>query len=202
MEPSLTAEVTTNAAYSATGFDLDTTIPQTYNNPQGLATSTLKEEVVTLPEGMTVNPSSGAGLVGVQRGAVRRRTAAEPTAKAKEEGHGCPNSSKLATVRIKTPSISEEVTGSVYLAEPRAAWGSGQEPVQLVARAVSGRARPRSWCARQGAGARVAEPGNGPDHDDVRATPEFDGIPASPGLPPLPASDISSHSTRARTPRS
>ena len=30
--------------------------------PEGLATSALKKAVVTLPEGMTVNPSAGAGL--------------------------------------------------------------------------------------------------------------------------------------------
>ena len=35
-------------------------------NPQGLATSTLKSAVVTLPEGMTINPAAGDGLDGLQ----------------------------------------------------------------------------------------------------------------------------------------
>ena len=45
MEPSLTAEATTNHAYSPTGLDLGMTVPQTYENPDGLATSTLKRAV-------------------------------------------------------------------------------------------------------------------------------------------------------------
>ena len=62
MRPSMTTELTTPSGYSPTGLDLDMAIPQTYDNPNGLATSTLKQAVITLPEGVTVNPSAGAGL--------------------------------------------------------------------------------------------------------------------------------------------
>ena len=37
-------------------------VPQTYQNPGGLASVGSGGAVVTLPEGMTVNPSAGAGL--------------------------------------------------------------------------------------------------------------------------------------------
>ena len=104
IEPSLTAEVTSDATSSPTGFDLATFVPQTYKDPEGLATSTVKKEVVTLPEGMTVNPSSGAGL-----GACSEAQYAEEAIQF-APGHGCPNSSKLATVKIKTPSCEEEAT--------------------------------------------------------------------------------------------
>jgi uncharacterized repeat protein (TIGR01451 family) len=112
IQPSLTAEVSTNNASSPTGFDLATNIPQTYENAEGLATSTLKKEVVTLPEGMTVNPSAGAGLAGCT-----------PAQYAEEStqfiaGKGCPSESKLGTVRIVTPSLKEEANGSVFLAQP------------------------------------------------------------------------------------
>jgi uncharacterized repeat protein (TIGR01451 family) len=112
MEPAVTAVPTSDAAYAPTGLQLDMSIPQTYENPDGLATSTLKKEVVTLPEGMTVNPSAGAGL-----GAC---TQAEYEAEAVQyvSGHGCPNDSKLGTVKVLSPSIAEEVLGSVYLAQP------------------------------------------------------------------------------------
>jgi uncharacterized repeat protein (TIGR01451 family) len=112
IEPSLTAEVSTNKASAPTGFDLATSIPQTYDNAAGLATSTLKKEVVTLPEGMTVNPSAGAGLAGCS-----------PAQYAEEgaqflPGRGCPSESKLGTVKVTTPALKEEVTGSVFLAQP------------------------------------------------------------------------------------
>ena len=99
MAPVLTAEVTSDAAYSATGFDLDTTIPQTYENARGLATSTLNKEVVTLPEGMTVNPSSGVGLGACTEAQYAEELAPAKTAQEKAEGKGCPNDSKLATVK-------------------------------------------------------------------------------------------------------
>ncbi|MFZ1155229.1 MAG: hypothetical protein WAN93_10025, partial [Solirubrobacteraceae bacterium] len=114
MRPSLTAEMTTSSAYSATGFNLGMNIPQTYDNPSGLATSTLKRAVVSLPEGVTVNPSAGAGL-----GAC---TEAELEEEATEEapGRGCPNNSKLGTVDVQSPSVKEPVEGSVFLAQPYA----------------------------------------------------------------------------------
>jgi uncharacterized repeat protein (TIGR01451 family) len=195
MAPVLKAEVTSDAAYSATGFDLDTGIPQTYPAPESLATSTLKQEVVTLPEGMTVNPSSGAGLSACSEAQYAEETAPAKTAEEKEQGHGCPNSSKLATVRIKSPSIAEEVTGSAYLAEPapRGALEPGKNPfntllsLYLVARASN-------------RGVLVKAPGlvslnqeTGRITTTFGPTPEFDEghVPASPGLAPLPASDIS-----------
>ena len=153
---------------SATGFDLDTEVPQTYDNPAGLATSTLKQEVVTLPEGMTVNPSSGCGPGRVQRGAVCRRTRTRKTQEEKEQGHGCPSNSKLATVRIKTPSISEEVTGSAYLAEPAPLGEAGKNPFNaLLSLYIVARARD-PWCARQGAGSGAGQRNDRPLDDVVR----------------------------------
>jgi hypothetical protein len=189
MEPSLSAEVTSDAAYSATGFDLDTSIPQTYPNPT-LVTSTLKQEVVTLPEGMTVNPSSGAGLSACSEAQYAEELAPEKTAQEKEEGKGCPNSSKLATVRIKTPSIEEEVTGSAYLADPAPRGEAGKNPFNsLIVLYLVARAKDR--------GVLVKAPGRVEPNEvtgrlttTFGAAPAFGGLPASPGLPPLPASDI------------
>ena len=112
MEPVLSAETTTNSAGAASGFDLATGVPQTYWDASGLATSTLKRESVVLPEGMTVNPSSGAGL-GACSEAQFAQEGEQYTA-----GMGRPADSALASVKIKTPSISEELEGSVFLAEP------------------------------------------------------------------------------------
>jgi hypothetical protein len=187
MEPSLTAEVSSDKASAPTGLDVDTKIPQTYNNAQGVATPALNREVVTLPEGMTVNPSSGAGLQACSEAQYAEEGQAEYV-----EGHGCPNESKLATVKIKTPSIAEEVTGSVYLATPapRGSAEPGNNPfnsllaLYLVARA------PARGVLIKAPGLVQANPETGRLTTTFGATPEFAGIPASDGLPPLPASLI------------
>jgi hypothetical protein len=122
MDPSLTVEATTNRAYSPTGLDLGITIPQTYENPNGLATSTVKRTVVTLPTGMTVNPSAGAGL-----GACTEAQYAQEAAQF-VQGSGCPNEAKLGEVRIVSPAIKEPITGSVYLASPAPNGELGRNP--------------------------------------------------------------------------
>jgi hypothetical protein len=174
MEPSLTAEATSDSAYSPSGLDFDTKIPQTYENPAGYATPTLKKEVVTLPEGMTVNPSSGAGLAACSEAQYAEEGTPEKTAQEKAGGHGCPNASKLATVKITTPSISEEVTGSVYLAEPAPRGETGKNPFNsLLALYLVARASDR--------GVLVKAPGLVQLNETTgRITTTFDGLPPLP----------------------
>ena len=174
MEPSLTAEATTDSAYAATGLDVVTKVPQTYPDARVLASPTLKDEVVTLPEGMTVNPSSGAGLAACSESQYAEEGARELTAQEKEAGHGCPNSSKLASVRIKTPSIEEEVTGSVFLAEPAPRGELGENPFNsLLALYLVARAGDR--------GVLVKAPGLvSLNQETGRITTTFDGLPPLP----------------------
>jgi hypothetical protein len=134
MEPSLIVEPSSNKASSATGLVVDTSIPQTYDNPEGLATSTLKRAVVRLPEGMTLNPSAGAG-VGACSEAQYLEEGPQPL-----PGKGCSNESKLGTIKVSTPSLREEVLGSVFLPQPAPFGEPGHSPfnsliaVYLVAR--------------------------------------------------------------------
>jgi uncharacterized repeat protein (TIGR01451 family) len=176
MDPSLTAETTTDSAYAPTGFDLDTTIPQTYENAEGLATSTLKKEVVTLPEGITVNPSSGAGLAACSESQYAEEGVQPRTAEEQAQGHGCPSASKLATVRIKTPSLAEEVIGSVYLATPapRGASEPGNNPFNsLLALYLIARAPDR--------GVLIGAPGLVQANESTgRLTTTFDDLPPLP----------------------
>ena len=99
-------------AESPTGLNVGVSVPQSYENSTALATAHLKDAVVTLPAGMTVNPSAGVGL-----GAC---TPAQYQAEALETpgGEGCPASSSLGTVETETPVLKEKLTGSVYLAKP------------------------------------------------------------------------------------
>jgi hypothetical protein len=122
MEPKLSAEATTNKADAASGLDLNVNIPQTYDDAEGLATSALEKQVVTLPEGITVNPSAGAGLAAC----TPEQYAAEGVQYV--EGLGCPKESKLGEVEITTPLLAEHAKGSVYLAQPAPFGEAGHNP--------------------------------------------------------------------------
>ena len=110
--PAITIQSSTDLAASPTGLTVNLLIPQSYSNPAGLATSALKNAVVALPEGVTINPSAGEGL-GVC-------TTAEYEAEAVDsiQGSNCPNESNLGTVTTETPVLKELATGSVFLAQP------------------------------------------------------------------------------------
>ncbi|MGA9305252.1 MAG: hypothetical protein WBW31_07615, partial [Candidatus Sulfotelmatobacter sp.] len=114
LESTFTAVPTTTSAYAPTGLNVELGAHQTNENPEGLAASALKKAVVTLPEGMTVNPSAGVGLGACTRAQYEAETLETPV------GVGCPIESKLGTVHIKTPALNEEGSGSVYLATPYA----------------------------------------------------------------------------------
>jgi uncharacterized repeat protein (TIGR01451 family) len=111
--PGISLQPTAEAAETPTGLNVSLTLPQTYGgDPAALATAALEDSTVMLPEGMTINPSVGAGLAGC--------TEAEFAAEALETrpGRGCPNDSSLGAVTIETPVLKELATGSMYVAEP------------------------------------------------------------------------------------
>jgi hypothetical protein len=100
-------------------------------NPVGLANSNIKDISVTLPQGVTINPAVADGLGACSEGQVGylpgqsdppsslRFTAKLP--KPLEQGlNFCPDSSKIATVKIKTPLLPNPLEGSVYLAAQEA----------------------------------------------------------------------------------
>jgi hypothetical protein len=105
-EPSIAVTPSTHEAASPTGLSVDLSLPQDWREGE-LASADLKKAVVTLPQGMTVNPSSADGL-----GAC---TEAQANLHSNGEAN-CPASSKIGTVQIQTPLLEEELEGSVYLA--------------------------------------------------------------------------------------
>ncbi|MGH2628859.1 MAG: hypothetical protein ACRDHY_19650, partial [Anaerolineales bacterium] len=111
--PTISAVPTTRAASSPTGIDFSLNIKdEGLTNPDGLAVSDIRKAVVTLPEGMTVNPSSADGLEVCSEADLDRETlAAVP-------GVGCPEASKLGTIEVQTPLLDESLNGSLFLAEP------------------------------------------------------------------------------------
>jgi hypothetical protein len=111
-DPSIQASPTTNAAESATGLNFSMEVPQTWELPETLSTSNLRDATVTLPEGMSLNPSAGSGLGSC--------TEEQFEAEGSEfiPGAGCPPESKVGTVEVETPVLTEHATGSVYVATP------------------------------------------------------------------------------------
>jgi hypothetical protein len=76
------------------------------------APSQVKRAVITLPEGMTINPSLGAGLGSCTPAQYAAETATSPPQA------GCPNSSKIGQMTIHSPLFEAPIEGGMYLARP------------------------------------------------------------------------------------
>jgi hypothetical protein len=113
--PSITAQPTSRAAESPTGLDVSLDInDEGLKNPAGLAQSDIKKTIVTLPEGMTANPSLAVGLgVCTETDLARESATSGP-------GEGCPDASKIGTVEVETPLLEDPLRGSLYIAAPYA----------------------------------------------------------------------------------
>jgi hypothetical protein len=112
-EPVASAIVSNPRASSPTGFDFNLNVNnEGFVNPTRLAPSPVKKAIVTLPEGMTINPSVGAGLTACSPGQYLAET---PTSSV---GAGCPNGSKIGDFTVRSPLFSELIEGSIFLASP------------------------------------------------------------------------------------
>jgi hypothetical protein len=103
--PQITVDPTGTAASSPTGVAVKVSLPQS-QNPDGLAEADLKKAVVTLPEGMAINPSSADGLA-VCDDAHLHLDSNVPA--------DCPDGSKIGTVVLHTQLISNPIEGLIYL---------------------------------------------------------------------------------------
>jgi hypothetical protein len=111
-DPSVDAVPSTDQAETGTALDFNVDFPNNGLDKFGsLAESNTEKAVVTLPEGVTINPSVGEGL-GFCTPAQYER---EQTFSV--EGEGCPGDSKLGSLHLTTPLLDEAIDGSVYLAQ-------------------------------------------------------------------------------------
>ncbi len=111
--PSATAKPTTSQGTTSSGLDFDLSLPNKgLDSPNVTAASQLKRVEVVLPKGMSVNPSSAEGLGVCSEADLARETYnSAPDA-------GCPETSKLGSVKATTPVLDREAVGSLYLAKP------------------------------------------------------------------------------------
>ena len=114
--PQIVAQPTNSSADSPTGLDFDLDVEdEGISNPseEATAASTIKKAVVTLPEGMTINPSQAEGL-GVCSEAQLEAEKADS-----QPGEGCPQSSKIGNVEVESPLLEGEVLkGGLFVATP------------------------------------------------------------------------------------
>ena len=111
--PTISAQPSTDRASSPSGLDFNVDFhDEGFISGTGTAQSQLKDTVVTLPEGFTINPSAGVGLAGCTPADYARETLDS------EPGAGCPNESKLGTVEVISPALSTPLHGSLFIAQP------------------------------------------------------------------------------------
>ncbi len=107
-------ETKTSSESAETGSGLDFSVDfhdEGLTSVEGLAQSQVKKAVVTLPEGLTINPSVGEGLAVCTPAQIDKETLDS------QPGEGCPNASKLGTLHVDTPLLDEGIDGSVFLAQ-------------------------------------------------------------------------------------
>jgi len=127
-------------ADTPSGYEVDLKVPQAANLYPVLATPDLRNAEVTLPEGVSVSPSSADGLVGCNESGPEgielgnHDTLGHEVQEGEELGadglpHAalghCPKASQIGTVEVTTPLLREKLEGHVYLAEPKCG-GEGQ----------------------------------------------------------------------------
>jgi hypothetical protein len=103
--PSFALAPSTLAPHSATGADVTLSIPQAASI-QGVAPADLKSASVTLPNGVTLNPSAANGL----------QACTDAQLRFKEAGAAqCPAASKIGGLTLKTPVLDHEIGGSIFV---------------------------------------------------------------------------------------
>jgi uncharacterized repeat protein (TIGR01451 family) len=139
-QPSLQMRPSKSSADSPTGLSVDLGVLQNTlpTLTSGLAEADLRNAVVKLPAGVSVNPSAAAGLVGCSL------EGSEGVNLHSAEAASCPAASKIGAVQVRTPLLEEELSGGVYLAQQGNLAGGGSNPfgsllaIYLVAEGASG----------------------------------------------------------------
>jgi hypothetical protein len=103
--PTIFVQPTATAANSPTGVAVQLSVPQN-TDAGGLAEADLKKAVVTLPEGMALNPSAADGLAACSDAQFRVGLAGPSE---------CPDASKVGSVVLHTPLLDTPIEGSVYV---------------------------------------------------------------------------------------
>jgi hypothetical protein len=113
--PELGAQPTTHEADKPSGLEFEMKLFQ--SEESGIeGTPTLRNVKVTLPEGMTVDPSAGDGLAACSEAQIGYEEDAEGPLKFNAAQPQCPEASKIGSVELESPLIGHRLEGEMYLA--------------------------------------------------------------------------------------
>ncbi len=161
--PHAVAQLSDLRASSPSGYAFDIEVDTlALLDPKLQAPTPVRKAVVSLPEGVTINPSVGAGLGVCTLEQYDAETVSSPP------GAGCPSQSKIGDFRVKSPIVPAEIDGSIFLAAPFRNPFGGLLAVYLVAKASD-----RGILVKV-AGKLEADPASG------RLTATFDRLPQLP----------------------
>jgi hypothetical protein len=107
------SEGATAQADEPTGATFALRVPQADEEAGVNATPELKDATVTLPEGMTADPSAADGLQACSNAQLGLGSTVEPA-----EPAGCPLASQIGTVKVTTPLLEKPLEGQVFIGEP------------------------------------------------------------------------------------
>jgi hypothetical protein len=107
--PELEIKPETTVADSPTGLTATLRVPQS-EGANNLATPSLKEAEVRLPQGLAISPSQANGLEGCTPAQIKLHSMAQPE---------CPNPSQVGRLEVVTPLLPEPLTGQIYLSSER-----------------------------------------------------------------------------------
>ncbi|HEX5762184.1 MAG TPA: hypothetical protein VFY04_03575 [Solirubrobacterales bacterium] len=111
--PKPLAQLDNTRASSPSGFSFALNVDNSgLTAPSLRAPAPIKKATVALPDGVTINPSVGAGLGSCSPGQYALESAFSP------EGAGCPNAAKIGSFRVRSALFPDLLQGSIYLATP------------------------------------------------------------------------------------
>lgn len=116
--PSIRVRPDTSVADSPSGLHVDLRVPQS-EGMNTLVSANLKKAVVTLPAGMSVSPSAATGLAACSEAQIGLHSSSPA---------GCPDASKVGSVEVTTPLLSDVLKGGVYIAQQGDRPGNGSNP--------------------------------------------------------------------------
>jgi hypothetical protein len=107
-DPFFDASLTTTHTDSASGLNLRFHVPQTLGFTP--SPSQVKGVIVTLPDGLTINPDAADGQT--------MCTDAQANFGSEVPG-ACPDQAKIGTIALGTPALDGPLIGSIYIGEPQ-----------------------------------------------------------------------------------
>jgi hypothetical protein len=107
--PSITVTPDSTQADAPAGYTFDLTAAQN-EDPNGFASSQLREAVVTLPPGATLDPSAATGLQACTDDQFGMGATTPPS---------CPAASQIGTSEVVSPDLANPLHGQIYVGEPQ-----------------------------------------------------------------------------------